>query len=293
MKTSIQSGHFCAAVDSAGAQLNSIALNGCEYLWQADPQWWPRQSPVLFPIVGCLRGGKAASAAGPCKMARHGLARHMEHELIEQKADALTYELVSTAETLKAYPYPFRLRMSYRITGPATLEMRFSVCNIGAQAMPFAVGGHPAFQVPAGPDKSEAYEDYDIRFAEKMTYASPMLDATGLLDFQNRVPLLQDTDTLPLVHKLFNHDALVFEKVPQNTVTLIGRKSGHGVRLDFPGFDYLGIWAPIGQAPFVALEPWTGCSTATDEDDCFEHKRGITILPPDETFERAFTITVF
>ncbi|ARP49678.1 hypothetical protein B6259_01460 [Ruminococcaceae bacterium CPB6] len=33
---------------------------------------------------------------------------------------------------LKAYPYPFHLRMSYRMTGPASLEMRFSTTNIGA-----------------------------------------------------------------------------------------------------------------------------------------------------------------
>lgn len=35
-----------------GAELISICANETEYLWQADPQFWGRHSPVLFPIVG-------------------------------------------------------------------------------------------------------------------------------------------------------------------------------------------------------------------------------------------------
>ena len=39
-------------VSAAGAELCSIQCNGKEYLWQADPAFWNRHSPVLFPIVG-------------------------------------------------------------------------------------------------------------------------------------------------------------------------------------------------------------------------------------------------
>ena len=36
-----------------GAELSSIVAKatGKEYLWQADPAFWKRHSPVLFPIV--------------------------------------------------------------------------------------------------------------------------------------------------------------------------------------------------------------------------------------------------
>ena len=33
-----------------------LALDGREYLWQADPTFWGKHAPVLFPIVGSLRG---------------------------------------------------------------------------------------------------------------------------------------------------------------------------------------------------------------------------------------------
>lgn len=42
------------AVDNHGAELTSINKNGVEYLWQADPAFWKRHSPVLFPIVGIV-----------------------------------------------------------------------------------------------------------------------------------------------------------------------------------------------------------------------------------------------
>ena len=39
-------------ISESGAELTSIVANGTEYLWQADPKFWQRHSPVLFPIVG-------------------------------------------------------------------------------------------------------------------------------------------------------------------------------------------------------------------------------------------------
>ena len=60
------------------------------------------------------------------------------------------------------------------------------------------------------------------------------------------------------------------------------------MRVDFDGFDYLGVWSAANDAPFVALEPWRGTATGTDEDDVFEHKRGMDFLEPGESAEYAF-----
>jgi len=46
-------------ISSMGAELQSIKDNeGKEYLWQADPNFWPRHSPILFPAVCGLWEGK-------------------------------------------------------------------------------------------------------------------------------------------------------------------------------------------------------------------------------------------
>ena len=40
--TTIAKGRVEATIDSKGAQLMSLKLDGKEYLWQCDPAFWPR-----------------------------------------------------------------------------------------------------------------------------------------------------------------------------------------------------------------------------------------------------------
>lgn len=44
-------------IASYGAEMKSLKDNqtGQEYLWDADPAFWKRTSPVLFPLVGNYR----------------------------------------------------------------------------------------------------------------------------------------------------------------------------------------------------------------------------------------------
>lgn len=293
--TTISRGGLTASIDSMGAQLCSLALDGKEYLWQADPAFWGKHAPVLFPIVGNLRNDEATSAAGPCHMGRHGVARINEHAIaqIADDGSSVTFELTDTAETLEAYPYRFKLNMTYALTGPASLTQAFTVTNTGDVDLPFSVGGHPAFNIPApgGAEAGEAFEDYEFCFAEPWTAACPKIVAGGLADPTDTFTPLEQSDTLKLTRDCFAYDTMVLDHVPANTVSLVGTKSGRGIKVDFPGFDFLGVWSAPG-APFVALEPWTGHATLTTEDDILEHKEGIIILPPGATDERAFTITL-
>lgn len=288
--SSIAKGRVTAAVDSAGAQLMSLTLDGGEYLWQRDERFWPRCAPVLFPIVGNIRNDRADSAQGEIKFGRHGLARNYEHDLIARGDDSLTYELVSSDDTRAKYPYDFCLRMTYRIVDDA-LEQEFYVENTGDVTLPFVVGGHPAFNVPAPGDDAD-FSAYCLKFAKAWSYTSPTISTeTGLLDWQDRFELLDDSDTLPLTHELFDVDTLTFEDVPERTVTLTG-PAGHGMRVNFDGFDYLGVWS-APNAPFVALEPWCGTATRTDEDDVFEHKQGMMFLAPGESVTKTFVMRPF
>lgn len=293
--TTISRGGLRASIDSMGAQLTSLNLDGREYLWQADPAYWGKHAPVLFPIVGNLRDNAAESAAGPCRMERHGLARIAEHELVGVSEDgsAVTYEFCSSEVTRAAYPYDFTLNMTYALTGPASLTQTFSVTNTGSVDLPFSVGGHPAFNIPApgGAEAGETFEDYEFRFARAWTAACPKIVAGGLADPTDTFPTVEDSDVLPLSRSLFDYDTMIWDHVPGNAVSLVGTRSGHGVRVDFPGFDFLGVWSAPG-APFVALEPWTGHATYTNEDDVLEHKENITLLAPGATDERSFTITL-
>ena len=73
----------------------------------------------------------------------------------------------------------------------------------------------------------------------------------------------------------------------------MGKRSNHGVELEFPGFDYLGVWTASTESPFIAVEPWHGCASAYDESGRFEDKRSTITLAPGERTELAFTVTPF
>ena len=104
--------------------------------------------------------------------------------------------------------------------------------------------------------------------------------------------MLNNAGRLPLSHRLFDVDTLLLEGVPASRVELAGPQ-GHGVRVAFESFPYLGLWSAAGDAPFVAIEPWRGCSTALDEGVRFENKRAMTLLAPEYIDACSFTIEVF
>lgn len=290
--TTISDGHVTASVDATGAQLMSLRTDAGEYLWQGDERFWPRRAPVLFPIVGCLRDNRATSAQGEVRLQRHGIARLYDHAVVAQTPSSVTYELASTDETRVAYPFDFRLNMTYAVED-GTLSQTFAVTNAGDVPLPFTLGGHPAFNVPAPGCEGESFSDYELVFPEAWTAEVPTIDAAGLHDFSKTHELFRDSDRLRLSHDLIARLlTLVFVEVPGRGVRLVG-PSGHGVEVSFDGFDYLGVWTSSPEAPFVAIEPWVGCATAYDESEVFEEKRGTITLEPGQSCEKTFSMRPF
>ena len=198
----------------------------------------------------------------------------------------MTYELSSAEETRAAYPFDFRLNMTYAVAD-GRLTQTFAVTNTGEVDLPFTLGGHPAFNVPVPGDEGSSFSDYELVFPERWTAAVPTIDQKGLHE------LFRDADRIQLTHELIDRLlTVVFVDVPGRSVKLVG-PAGHGVELDFDGFTYLGVWTATSDAPFVAIEPWVGCATAYDESDVFEEKRGTITLKPGETCKRSFTIRPF
>ncbi len=103
--------------------------------------------PVLFPITGGLPDNQLPLPQGTYTLAQHGFARQLPWQL-EALADGrgVALELSDTAETLKAFPFPFLLRMEVRLA-PAALEISTTVSNRGEATMPFSFGLHPYFNV--------------------------------------------------------------------------------------------------------------------------------------------------
>ena len=113
---------------------------------------------------------------------------------------------------------------------------------------------------------------------------------TGLIDISKRYDVLDEPDKIYLARSLFDLDAMVFDNIrPKSALLTAG---GRGVRIDYQDFDNLLIWSSTNGGNFVALEPWTGISTCSDEDEVFENKRGMTVLEPGNEASFAFKITL-
>lgn len=277
---------------TAGAELQSIQSNGgISYLWYGDAAYWAGRAPNLFPFVGALRGGRAHSEQGDIVLPRHGFGRKAEFTVEEAATTSVTYRLDSTEETRKAYPYDFIFRVTHALKDDA-LTTVYRVTNTGNHALPFCVGGHPAFNVPLVP--GENYEDYRIEFPEKETIDSPQIDLeAGLIMDHKRNRLMTEGTSFHLNHILFRGDAIVMDSLRSRSVRLVSDKSGHGVKMDFDGMDYFAVWSPFADSPFVCLEPWTGTATQYSEDDVFEHKQGVKTLAPGEESQISYTVTMF
>ncbi len=106
------------------------------------------------------------------------------------------------------------------------------------------------------------------------------------------MPLLNDAKQLPLNKGLFANDALVLKNLVSSRVSLLSRKTEHGLTMDFPGFPYLGLWAAPG-ADFLCIEPWCRIADSVDALQLWEEKEGINKLEAGARFVRTWTVSVF
>lgn len=288
----LDNGVLSVGFSTAGGSFTSIMAQGREYLWQGDPAVWSGQAPVCFPICGGLRDDAAVTRSGKAvRLGRHGFARKQEWKLVEQGENMIAFKLESAdhPELLESYPFPFSLVARYTLDG-AKLCVRYEVANKGEADMPFFIGGHPGFACPL--DEGESYSDYKLRFeADEAAELCCAVPSTGLIDVENRVANPMVGRDLPLTHELFDFAETIFDVLESRAVDLVKKDEEKGLRVSFPDFPYLIVWGkPEGD--FVAIEPWGGLSTCSDEGDVFEEKRGCLVAAPGETVARGFEIEI-
>ncbi len=284
----IESNDIKVEIAAQGAELQRITdkRTGVEYMWNADPAYWAKYSPILFPIVGTLKDNTYIYDGMQYNLSRHGFAREMKFQLYQQSGHGLTFKLSSNEATLAKYPFPFELYIEYLVAG-AVLSVSYRVVNTGEKAMYFSIGGHPAFKVPIF--EGDTYTDYTIEFNQVENAGRWLLD-NGLLE-NGTVPLLENTDQLPLRKELFEADAIVLKELNSTKVRLIQERTGRGFEFDFNGFPYLGIWAAKG-ADFVCIEPWCGIADNVDSNQQLVEKEGINELGAGGLFERTWKFAV-
>ena len=276
-------------INQKGAELTSIFnnKNQTEYLWNANPKFWGKSSPVLFPIVGSLKENIYCFEDKEYSLPRHGFAREREFIVEKLEENSHTFLLVHDQNTLKIYPFKFEFRLIYTLENN-TVKVTYSVKNIGENKMYFSVGGHPAFAVPLA--EFTDYTDYYLEFNKTETFKRWGLTPAGLIEIQP-IDFMIDTNRLDLRKELFYDDAIVFKDLESTSVVLKSDKTNHQLKFNFEGFPYLGVWA-AKDANFVCIEPWCGIADSANHNQKLTEKEGIIELNSGEIFERTWRTTI-
>ena len=279
----LQEGDVRIQIAERGAEIVSVKKGAREYIWQANPQFWAKHSPLLFPVCGRLRDFTYTYAGSSYRMGNHGFAQRMTFSA-EQLSDAeAVFTLRENEETLAEYPFPFRLTQHYRLAG-GTLYVRTEAENTGGAPMYCNFGSHEAYATDGD------FTDWAVYFEKKEDLVLIEQNKTGQLTGR-RIPYKDDADMLPLSWKLFENDSLLFDRLRSKYVTLAYRGEPT-VRVGFADYEHLLLWTKPG-AQYVAIEPWNGLPDPADADGLLQHKLGILRLDPGEKKEGTHSITFY
>jgi galactose mutarotase-like enzyme len=288
MTEQIENDFLKVEVSYAGAELKSLynKTNKKEYLWQANPEFWPRRAPVLFPFVGKLKNNQFKYKGQSYTMSQHGFARDQKFELKEKTTDSLLFSLKSNEHLLQLFPFEFELNILYKLTGKK-LDVQYVVNNPGKNDLYFSIGGHPGFNCPLFAD--EDLEDYCLEF-ENSENAESLLTDGGLINSKTKA-ILNNTNLLPLSEEIFDIDTIIFEKLKSSYVVLKNKKGTYKVKVQFGDFPVFAIWKKA-DANFLCLEPWDGHGDLAQFDGELNGKKGIHSLSSGKTYSKNFFVEI-
>ena len=275
----LENDFLAISVDTHGAELSSIInkKENKEMLWQGDPEYWGRKSPVLFPVVGKYKNGKTTYEGKEYSLGQHGFARDMEFVMAEKTSNKLTFILESNHKTLEVYPFNFRLTCTFQLVDNKII-VGWEVQNTDNKKIYFSIGAHPAFYC----EKSKTVLTMN---SENLKYS--LVNADGLY-----TPKKYDVESEFVLHdSIFDNDALIIENSNVTEVSLVDNDNEYiTVKFDAPLF---GIWSPTKKnAPFVCIEPWFGRCDAEDFSGDITEREWSNALEIGEKWYKEYEIIV-
>jgi galactose mutarotase-like enzyme len=249
---------------AVGGRLMRWSIDGRPVLhWPDDPDWSRAGSirggnPLLFPFIArTFLDGKIGFWRGPDGQVRpapmHGLVRTARFEVEVLATDRIRLRIASDATMAGSFPFPFVFTVDYVLEDGA-LSAAFTAENTGTESMPWSVGNHFYFDVPADERGAWRLECPCRRFARQekeggIVSAVAPVDGGSLAD-----PALVD----------------LFHVGPaREGVVLRHAGDGRGVHFDLPadaaGHDAwyaVTTWTETADSDFYCVEPWSALPDA-------------------------------
>ncbi|MFY7740439.1 MAG: aldose 1-epimerase family protein [Flavobacterium sp.] len=283
MNIQLENEIFSISINTKGAELNSFKnqIVNEEYIWEGNPEFWGKHSPILFPIVGGLKNDSYSYNNKKYNLSRHGFARDFEFEIIEKTDVSVIFSLKENDETLQKYPFHFELQIKYVLT-ENKLVIIYHIKNNSKAEMPFNIGAHPALSLPKN------FTNYSLEFENQEELITHELE-NNLFSGATRTIAL-DKANLPLNYSLFEKDALVFKTLESKSVKILDNGNPF-LKVNYEDFSSLGIWT-VKNAPFICIEPWIGFADEASSNGNLFDKKNIQILEEYSSFEASFSIEI-
>lgn len=290
MAVKLENEFLCVEIAEMGAEVTRIydKTEDNEILWEGNPVYWKRHSPVLFPNVGKTYKNRVLINGTQYPTSQHGFARDNVFTCIEAANEKASFMLRSSEETKEVYPFDFELHINYKLN-KKELTVEWQVKNCGDETMYFTIGGHPAFRF-AKPEETKA--DYVLKIPGKEKIEYVLIDIScGCANVDEVHTLQLSEETYPLSDEMFANDALVVDNGQIEEAWLCHKDGTPYVGVRSEGFPNYGIWSVEG-APFVCLEPWMGrCDNAGFNAELSE-KPNVNKVEAGEKFTKDYTIVV-
>lgn len=269
----IRSGKSRASINPKGAYVESLALNGREVLMKSpDGKQTHGGMAALIPYANRVRDAEYIFDNIKYELPRndgansiHGLTRDVTWETSDTTGDPKSMDLRYTLEN-EAYPSIIAIDANYSISD-TTLNVLFSMHNLGPKRVPLVMGAHPYFKI-AGNWEIKHSED-----VKKLNYSDGYFpDGT-----------YEEVD----FNKLESLNSFSFDNCYYGG-GILRLVSDYGVigleRRNMPYFVLYNGKHSKGES--VALEPMTGAP------DAFNNGIGLLAIEPSERFACGFAISI-
>ena len=273
----LENKRLCVEISEHGAEVTRIydKEKKAELLWEGDPAYWKRHSPILFPNVGKTYKNKVKINGTSYPTSAHGFARDNDFKCICMKPEKAAFLLASSEETKEVYPFDFELIVTYFLK-EESLIVKWEVHNTGDEEMYFTIGGHPAFRFEK---EGEKKTDYMLRFPNKESLEYILVNlAESAADPDTVYQLELKDECCGLNDEMFEKDALIFDGGQFDEVWIYHKDGTPYVGMKCAGFPNFGIWS-VKDAPFVCLEPWMGRCDDSPRVNSISHARSAALRP--------------
>jgi len=242
----IQKNNISVSIDSLGAKVLSINIDGKNILFYDKNDIKHSGIPICMPFFGPLRDGILKVDDEEYKIGQHGFFRDSEFDMYNAGGKIVAI-LKSSNETMKFWPFQFNFRATFEIVENG-IKMNFVFKNKDTQPMTIAPGFHPYFAIK---NRDELYITTKAKTGNDSlnSFTETKLEESGVFE------IVEDKDDIKKLHIINSPNMQLINHQLNNTVIIPGDDSEITLISDMKIFNRMTVWRPKTKVDYICVEP--------------------------------------